>query len=156
LAQQIINLGMILSSALIIWKSLILFTCSESPVVVVLRWVTGVYSQRLAAPYRLLYPHLCCVVMLCAHSFDHLLSIGGRQWKHGARISARGYFVPTQLGTILRGRRAANAYGTSTDPLIAHLSPSQDAPYQVGDIVVFKLDGRDIPIVHRVLKVHEK
>jgi hypothetical protein len=144
LAQQIINLGMILSSALIIWKSLILFTCSESPVVVVLRWVTGVYSQRLAAPYRLLDPHLCC------------LSIGGRQWKHGARISARGYFVPTQLGTILRGRRAANAYGTSTDPLIAHLSPSQDAPYQVGDIVVFKLDGRDIPIVHRVLKVHEK
>ena len=37
LAQQIINLGMILSSALIIWKTLILFTCSESPVVVVLR-----------------------------------------------------------------------------------------------------------------------
>ena len=32
----------------------------------------------------------------------------------------------------------------------------QDAPYQVGDIVVFKLDGRDIPIVHRVLKVHAK
>ena len=26
----------------------------------------------------------------------------------------------------------------------------------VGDIVVFKLAGRDIPIVHRVLKVHEK
>ena len=37
LAQQVVNLGMILSSALIIWKSLILFTASESPVVVVLR-----------------------------------------------------------------------------------------------------------------------
>ena len=37
MAQQIINLGMILSSALIIWKTLILVTCSESPVVVVLR-----------------------------------------------------------------------------------------------------------------------
>jgi hypothetical protein len=37
LAQQLVNLGMILSSALIIWKSLILFTASESPVVVVLR-----------------------------------------------------------------------------------------------------------------------
>ena len=33
---------------------------------------------------------------------------------------------------------------------------SQESPYMVGDIVVFKLAGRDIPIVHRVLKVHEK
>ena len=39
LAQQVVNLGMILASALIIWKSLILFTASESPVVVVLRCV---------------------------------------------------------------------------------------------------------------------
>jgi signal peptidase len=31
-----------------------------------------------------------------------------------------------------------------------------DDPYKVGDIVVFKLEGRDIPIVHRVLKVHER
>ena len=27
---------------------------------------------------------------------------------------------------------------------------------RVGEIVVFKIDGRDIPIVHRVLKLHEK
>jgi len=33
---------------------------------------------------------------------------------------------------------------------------SAEYPYRVGDIVVFKLAGRDIPIVHRVLKVHEK
>ena len=33
---------------------------------------------------------------------------------------------------------------------------SEEYPYKVGDIVVFKLAGRDIPIVHRVLKVHEK
>lgn len=31
-----------------------------------------------------------------------------------------------------------------------------DDPIEVGEIVVFKLAGRDIPIVHRVLKVHEK
>ncbi len=29
-------------------------------------------------------------------------------------------------------------------------------PIRVGDIVVFKIEGREIPIVHRVLKVHEK
>jgi signal peptidase len=27
---------------------------------------------------------------------------------------------------------------------------------KVGDIVVFKIEGREIPIVHRTLKVHEK
>ncbi|VDN29127.1 unnamed protein product [Gongylonema pulchrum] len=29
-------------------------------------------------------------------------------------------------------------------------------PIRAGDITVFKIDGRDIPIVHRVIKVHEK
>lgn len=30
------------------------------------------------------------------------------------------------------------------------------APARAGEIVVFNLDGRDIPIVHRVIKVHER
>eukprot|EP00162_Nutomonas_longa_P025173 comp9815_c0_seq1/m.11475 comp9815_c0_seq1/g.11475 ORF comp9815_c0_seq1/g.11475 comp9815_c0_seq1/m.11475 type:complete len:180 (-) comp9815_c0_seq1:66-605(-) len=30
------------------------------------------------------------------------------------------------------------------------------SPYVVGEVVVFKLFQRDIPIVHRVIKVHEK
>ena len=29
-------------------------------------------------------------------------------------------------------------------------------PVRTGDIVVFNLDGREIPIVHRVIRVHEK
>ena len=29
-------------------------------------------------------------------------------------------------------------------------------PIRVGEIVVFKIEGREIPIVHRVLKLHEK
>lgn len=29
-------------------------------------------------------------------------------------------------------------------------------PIRVGEIVVFRIEGREIPIVHRVLKVHEK
>lgn len=36
------------------------------------------------------------------------------------------------------------------------LTNHRDDPVRVGDIVVFKVEGRDIPIVHRVLKVHEK
>jgi len=31
-----------------------------------------------------------------------------------------------------------------------------DGPFQIGDVVVFKLHGREIPIVHRVIKIHEK
>jgi len=31
-----------------------------------------------------------------------------------------------------------------------------DAPIEIGEIVVYKLDGRDIPIVHRILETHER
>ena len=36
------------------------------------------------------------------------------------------------------------------------LTHDTNEPVRVGDIVVFKIDGREIPIVHRVLKIHEK
>merc|ERR1711990_1099299 len=31
-----------------------------------------------------------------------------------------------------------------------------DHPFRVGEVCVFKITGRDIPIVHRIMKVHEK
>lgn len=36
------------------------------------------------------------------------------------------------------------------------LTNIREDPLKVGDIVVFKIEGREIPIVHRVLKLHEK
>ncbi|XP_010246836.1 PREDICTED: signal peptidase complex catalytic subunit SEC11C-like [Nelumbo nucifera] len=39
------------------------------------------------------------------------------------------------------------------DILFLHLNKS---PIRSGDIVVFNVDGRDIPIVHRVVMVHEQ
>ena len=36
------------------------------------------------------------------------------------------------------------------------LTNYQEEPIRVGEIIVFKVEGREIPIVHRVLKVHEK
>jgi signal peptidase I len=30
------------------------------------------------------------------------------------------------------------------------------APIATGEVVVFNIDGRDIPIVHRVIKVHDR
>ncbi|PON88980.1 hypothetical protein TorRG33x02_152090, partial [Trema orientale] len=84
--SQVITLGLIVSSALVIWKGLMCMTGSESPVVVVL-------SESMEPGF------------------------------------ARGD--------------------------ILFLSMSKD-PIRAGEIVVFNIDGRPIPIVHRVIKVHER
>ncbi|KAL2555140.1 Peptidase S24/S26A/S26B/S26C family protein [Forsythia ovata] len=39
------------------------------------------------------------------------------------------------------------------DILFLHMSRD---PIRIGEIVVYNVDGRDIPIVHRVIKVHER
>jgi len=87
LLYQVLNFGMIVSSALMIWKGLMVVTGSESPIVVVL-------SGSMEPAF---------------HRGDLLF-----------------------------------------------LTNYKEDPIRVGDIVVFKVEGRDIPIVHRVLKLHEK
>ncbi|RWR88539.1 signal peptidase complex catalytic subunit SEC11A [Cinnamomum micranthum f. kanehirae] len=84
--NQAVSLGMIVTSALIIWKGLMCITGSESPVVVVL-------SGSMEPGFK-------------------------------------------------RG-----------DILFLHMSKD---PIRAGEIVVFNVDGREIPIVHRVIKVHER
>jgi len=84
---QVLSFGMIVSSALMIWKGLMVMTGSESPIVVVL-------SGSMEPAF---------------HRGDLLF-----------------------------------------------LTNYQEEPVRVGEIVVFKIEGRDIPIVHRVLKLHEK
>ncbi|MQL77453.1 hypothetical protein Taro_009903 [Colocasia esculenta] len=79
---QVVSLGMIVTSALIIWKGLMCVTGSESPVVVVL-------SGSMEPGFK-------------------------------------------------RG-----------DILFLHMSKD---PIRAGEIVVFNVDGREIPIVHRVIK----
>jgi signal peptidase len=86
LTFQLLNLAMIVFSALMIWKGLMFMTKSESPVVVVLSGSMEPAFQR---------------------------------------------------GDIL------------------FLNNSVEKVF-VGDVVVFKIKDRDIPIVHRILKVHEK
>ncbi|KAK9717289.1 Signal peptidase complex catalytic subunit [Basidiobolus ranarum] len=86
LTIQVLNVMMVVSSALMVWKGMGIWANSESPIVVVLS------GSMEPAFYR---------------------------------------------GDLL------------------FLSMSQE-PVRVGDITVFKIKGRDIPIVHRVLKVHEE
>lgn len=84
---QVLSFGMIVSSALMIWKGLMVVTGSESPIVVVL-------SGSMEPAF---------------HRGDLLF-----------------------------------------------LTNYREEPVRVGEIVVFKVEGRDIPIVHRVIKLHEK
>jgi len=84
---QVLNFAMIVASALMIWKGLMVATGSESPIVVVLS------GSMEPAFYR---------------------------------------------GDLLV------------------LTNDMEDPIRAGDITVFKIEGRDIPIVHRVIKVHEK
>merc|ERR1719495_3118658 len=84
---QVLSFGMIVSSALMIWKGLMVVTGSESPIVVVL-------SGSMEPAF---------------HRGDLLF-----------------------------------------------LTNYQNEDIRVGEIVVFKVEGRDIPIVHRVIKIHEK
>eukprot|EP00940_MAST-03C_sp_MAST-3C-sp2_P002474 g2474.t1 len=86
LAFQTLNLAMIVLSALMIWKGLMVATNSESPVVVVLSGSMEPAFQRGD------------ILFLSNHNSDAL---------------------------------------------------------KVGEIVVFKIKGRDIPIVHRIIKVHQ-
>ncbi|MEW5307904.1 MAG: hypothetical protein WDW38_007725 [Sanguina aurantia] len=86
LMTQGVQLGLIVTSALMIWKSLMLVTGSESPVVVVL-------SGSMEPGFY------------------------------------RGDILFLKMG---------------------------NAPISTGEIVVFNIEGRDIPIVHRVIKVHSR
>ncbi|GAB5592339.1 Signal peptidase complex catalytic subunit [Umbelopsis nana] len=85
-ALQVLNILMVLTSAMMIWKGLALVTNSESPIVVVL-------SGSMEPAF---------------HRGDLLL-----------------------------------------------LTNPASVPVQVGDICVFQIPHRDIPIVHRVIKLHD-
>jgi signal peptidase len=87
LFYQVLNFAMIVSSALMIWKGLMVVTHSESPIVVVLS----------------------------------------------------GSMEPA----FFRGD-------------LLFLTNYEDDPLEAGEVVVFKVEGREIPIVHRVIKLHEQ
>jgi len=86
LAHQFLSLALIVCTAIMIWKGLVVLSGSESPVVVVLS------GSMETAFYR-------------------------------------GDILFLWMG---------------------------DEPFHVGEIVVFKVKGRDIPIVHRIIEVHQK
>lgn len=59
LYYQVLNFGMIVSSALMIWKGLMVVTGSESPIVVVLRWVRCFCCYFKSCPFLISADNLC-------------------------------------------------------------------------------------------------
>ena len=59
--------------------------------------------------------------------------------------------APMQVVVVLSGSMEPAYY--RGDILFLHMGRR---PVRVGEVVVFNIEGRDIPIVHRVVKVHER
>jgi len=96
-------------------------------------------------------------------------------WKRFKASNPRSMILQfVNLGLLLTGALVAyKSLGFATNaesPIVVVLSESMEptiqrgdllflsnynTPYEVGDIVVYLIPGRDIPIVHRVVKLHE-
>lgn len=74
---------------------------------------------------------------------NHQLSYGGKKQKKYEQCNFFFIFSGSMEPAFFRGD-------------LLFLTNYREEPIRVGEIVVFKIEGRDIPIVHRVLKVHEK
>ena len=115
--------GQIVTSALMIWKILVLLTGSESPV----------------SASRCLRSLAHCIASYCPRH-------GEPAWQQ------KKLCMPClQVVVVLSGSMEPGFY--RGDILFLNLGT---APIRVGEVVVFNIDGRDVPIVHRVVKVHER
>ncbi|RVW84414.1 Signal peptidase complex catalytic subunit SEC11A [Vitis vinifera] len=145
--SQAVSLGMIVTSALIIWKALMCITGSESPVVVVLSGSMEPGFKRLQASIFMeaalfllnMYEFVSSWALTSGEGGRHngplgpKINNGIRGWVDGL---VEDYLIP-----VFEER----------DILFLHMSKD---PIRAGEIVVFNVDGREIPIVHRVIKLY--
>uniref|UniRef100_A0A672LD39 Signal peptidase complex catalytic subunit SEC11 n=1 Tax=Sinocyclocheilus grahami TaxID=75366 RepID=A0A672LD39_SINGR len=66
---------------------------------------------------------------------------------HVPRQSRLGYIATQEIGSMEPAFHRGD---------LLFLTNRVEDPIRVGEIVVFRIEGREIPIVHRVLKIHEK
>lgn len=125
---QIVNFMSVLASGLMIWKGLGLLTNTQSPIVVVLSCVLF-FTVRL---WRLTHPVRTYICAYITHiSYMHLTHLPGKWCAYSGSMEPAFY----------RG-----------DLLFLTHPPSER--YETGDVIVYKVPGADIPIVHRVLETH--
>ena len=132
LTLQLLSLTLIVTSALMIWKSLCLYTHSESPVVVVL-------SGSMEPAFK--------------RGDILFLSLKKKEKKTKKRIS-----FSDNSNSIVVGGGVATTTTTTTKKKKKKNEEEEERGEEertrVGEIIVFSIDGREIPIVHRVIKSH--
>ena len=130
LTLQMLSLTLIVTSALMIWKSLCLYTHSESPVVVVL-------SGSMEPAFK--------------RGDILFLSLKKKEKKTNKRMSfsdnsnSIGGGVTTTTTTKKKKKKKNEEEEEER---------GEEERTRVGEIIVFSIDGREIPIVHRVIKSH--
>ncbi|CAK0808642.1 unnamed protein product [Prorocentrum cordatum] len=149
-----------------IWKGLIVVTGSESPVVVVLSgsmepgmqrgdilFLTmfdkdrGQSSARYSSPREILSGSF----VRSEETAPHMTEVSGLKWPAAEIYSL---IETNQMPSL----SAAESSGARCSPRLSlrwMRQPLPD-PFVPGDVVVFQIEGRDIPIVHRTMNVHEK
>jgi len=132
LTLQLLSLTLIVTSALMIWKSLCLYTHSESPVVVVL-------SGSMEPAFK--------------RGDILFLSLKKKEKKTNKRMS-----FSNNSNSIVGGGGDAATTTTTTKKKKKNEEEEEERGEEertrVGEIIVFSIDGREIPIVHRVIKSH--
>eukprot|EP00967_Tisochrysis_lutea_P121495 scaffold200295_cov19-Tisochrysis_lutea.AAC.1 len=169
--------GLIITSALMIWKSLMLVTGSESPCSAF--HVCCAFAAMLCFMLSRHHWRSCSLILICCQLvLAHLLTLNhGTVFMHQMQSPLTFHFNPTcrtdtaaqcpipetkthythpwyfclpllQVVVVLSGSMEPGFY--RGDILFLNMGKN---PIRAGEIVVFNLDGRDIPIVHRVIKV---
>jgi signal peptidase len=128
LTLQLLSLTLIVTSALMIWKSLCLYTHSESPVVVVL-------SGSMEPAFK--------------RGDILFLSLKKKEKKTNKRMS-----FSDNSNSIVGGGGVATTTTKKKKKNEEEEERGEEERTRVGEIIVFSIDGREIPIVHRVIKSH--
>ena len=128
--SQLLNFGLVLSTAFMLWKGLSVVTDSPSPIVVVLSGSMEPAFQRGD------------LLFLWNRGFP-----GEVDYKNSAnQADGNDADGDVEEGTV--GRAVATTKGLFG----AFLADRSQRETQVGEIVVYNVRGKDIPIVHRVVR----
>ncbi len=147
-AAQLLNFGLVLSTAFMLWKGLSVLTDSPSPIVVVLSGSMEPAFQRgdLLFLWNRGFPGEVDEEATAALAMQEAGRLDG---KSGAVVADGG-----ESGT---GMNVTMAGATGRKVVKKGLWKSLTADRkqretQVGEIVVYNVRGKDIPIVHRVVR----
>lgn len=120
-----------------------LHTCKQVTTNILLATQTAMFGQEFKQ-FKKLGPRQVLMQIL---NFASVLATGLMIWKGLGLITN----TESPIVVVLSGSMEPAFYRGD----LLWLTNPPDTPYLVGDITVYKIPGKDIPIVHRVLETHQ-